>query len=185
MTKELYITGGKPDGYEIKHDGEGKLVTKVDNTTVRIMYTLAESADVETGHVTIILPAATKKVQPAASEGLAGDIGKITGTTPEMKYAASENATVWTDCSADVTKVDVGVWYIRYKETATAYPGLAAAVRVKGISTGTLDISDLYYGMVPRPTVTSSTNVVESARIEYKERNAKEMACQYWQAIPS
>ena len=60
--------------------------------------------------------------------------GEIIGTTSAMEYADSEDATVWQTCQDGSTKVAMGIWYVRYKETDIAKE--SASVQVV-ISEGT------------------------------------------------
>jgi hypothetical protein len=56
--------------------------------------------------------------------------GVISGTSTNMEYASSEDAEEWTQCTDKTTTVEIGTWYVRYKETQVNAASTAVEVEV-------------------------------------------------------
>ena len=125
MTNVVY-TADK--GYYFPEDYS---VTGISGVTVtRNTDTMITVSGVPTTDVTITLISPTKKAEQAAPAGLSDGFNKILGTTTEMEYAASVDASTWTTCSNGSTEVPAGTWYVRYRETSMKEAGVPASITV-------------------------------------------------------
>lgn len=99
-------------------------VVRNSNTQVTVTGTPAENTDIK-------LADAIKKKIPETPK-VDGGVEHITGTTPDMEYAASETAslTEWKACTDGTTAVAPGIWYVRYRETGEQETGPATQVTV-------------------------------------------------------
>ncbi len=106
----------------------------------------------------------------AAPTKLKGGVKKVSGVTTAMEYAASKTASKWTAVTAlDTMTIKKGTWYFRYKETDVKRASAATAVKVKGAGSGTVVMSDVYYGGAISPKADSDTNTSGAITIEYKK----------------
>lgn len=83
-----------------------------------------------TKDVNVKLPPATAKTTPNAPNVTGGIGSTINLTDTTMEYASSETSDLWIPCTENTTESGAGIWYVRYKETATqnASPATKAEV---------------------------------------------------------
>lgn len=166
--------------------GSGTLdITRVDAKKINLAYTFK---DENTG-VEISLPAATAKTTQDAPTGLTGGIEKVTGVTTAMEYtyAGSETSDTWTQVTgitdSGTLAMERGTWYFRYKETDEKKASAATKVIVKGEGVASVEQGDVNYGTKPEPKAETSTNIEETAVIEYKEATSDDTT--YSQTVPN
>ena len=174
-------------------------VSVSDTTAATAVVARSEDAATITVKVTIVsdgqdiavtLPAATAKTTPDAPAGLSGGVGTISGVTNAMEYSKDPNAKEWNAIggisdsgNVEINDLEAGDWYVRYKETATTNPSAAQTVKVKGIGKATVAVENVNYGTKPEPKAETSTNIEETAVIEYKEATSDDTT--YSQTVPT
>ena len=166
--------------------GSGTLnITRVNAKEIELTYTFAD----EKKNVQISLPAATAKTTQDAPTGLTGGIEKVTGVTTAMEYtyAGSETSDTWTQVTgitdSGTLAMERGTWYFRYKETDEKKASAVTKVIVKGEGVASVEQGDVNYGTKPEPKAETSTNIEETAVIEYKEATSDDTA--YSQTVPT
>lgn len=159
--------------------------TRVNAKEIELTYTFAD----EKKNVQISLPAATAKTTQDAPAGLTGGIEKVTGVTTAMEYtyAGSETSDTWTQVTgitdSGTLAMERGTWYFRYKETDEKKASAATKVIVKGEGVASVEQGDVNYGTKPEPKAETSTNIEETAVIEYKEATSDDTT--YSQTVPN
>lgn len=160
-------------------------ITRVNAKEIELTYTFAD----EKKNVQISLPAATAKTTQDAPAGLTGGIEKVTGVTTAMEYtyAGSETSDTWTQVTgitdSGTLAMERGTWYFRYKETDEKKASAATKVIVKGEGVASVEQGDVNYGTKPEPKAETSTNIEETAVIEYKEATSDDTT--YSQTVPN
>lgn len=160
-------------------------ITRVNAKEIELTYTFAD----EKKNVQISLPAATAKTTQDAPTGLTGGIEKVTGVTTAMEYtyAGSETSDTWTQVTgitdSGTLAMERGTWYFRYKETDEKKASAVTKVIVKGEGVASVEQGDVNYGTKPEPKAETSTNIEETAVIEYKKATSDDTA--YSQTVPT
>ncbi|MDO4547689.1 MAG: hypothetical protein Q4D04_06320, partial [Clostridia bacterium] len=67
--------------------------------------------------------------RPEAPEGVTGGVNSINGASAAMEYRRS-SANAWTPCEGDVTGLDAGIYYVRYRASANAFASRRVEVEV-------------------------------------------------------
>lgn len=198
FTSETYMYGEQAvavylakDDYYFPEDyqatvtgGSGTLdITRVNAKKIKLAYTFAD----EKKNIQISLPAANARGTQDAPAGLDGGVKKVTGVTEDMEYAVSETSDTWTQVTgitdSGTLAMEPGTWYFRYKETDEKKVSAATKVIVKGEGVASVEQGDVNYGTKPEPKAETSTNIEETAVIEYKEATSDDTT--YSQTVPT
>lgn len=129
MTDVVYIAD---KGYYFPQDyNHDKSMDKNDIAVVRNSAAQVTVTGTPEKNMDIKLADTIKKKVPAAPKVYSG-VEHITGTTPDMEYAASKTAPPreWKTCTDGITAVTPGIWYVRYRETEEQETGPATQVTV-------------------------------------------------------
>lgn len=165
-----------PADYTPSSDGAGEISVDVtDGKKAIVTYTVGNE---ENSSITVNIPEARMRGIHEAPTGITGKVCEVTGVTAAMEYAASPDAAVWTSCNPKngVLAIEGGEWYFRYKETADKKAGPATGVKVKKAGVGSVSVLDIYYGDVPYPVASSTTNSTKNVKFEYKGKGTSDAA---------
>ena len=172
-----------PENYSIsKSQNAGSAnVKRIDAKNIEVTVTATGDED-----LAFVIPAANAQKLQNAPTGLVGGIGKVSGVTTDMEYAKEADAVDWTsikELTNDTIAMESGTWYFRYRGTDDKKASVAVPVTVKKEGIANIELEDVYYGRVPSPKVTTTTNVGTKALIQYKKASADDRA--YSSIVPT